>query len=40
MKEQISKVCNNPVVILATALVSTLIGGILGVFAYYEQWLG
>lgn len=40
MKRQINKICNNPIVILSTALVSTFIGGVLGVFAYYGQWLG
>ncbi|WP_304683286.1 hypothetical protein [uncultured Clostridium sp.] len=40
MKEQINKICNNHIVILLTALVSAFIGGVLGVFAYYGQWLG
>ncbi len=40
MKGQINKICNNPIVILSTVVVSVFIGGVLGVFAYYGQWLG
>ena len=40
MKEKINKTCNNSIVLLVTALVSTLIGGTLGIFAYYGKWLG
>lgn len=40
MKEKINKVCNNSIVILGVAVVSSLIGGALGVVAYYGQWLG
>lgn len=40
MKVKINKICSNPIVILGATLVSLIIGGILGVFAYYGQWLG
>lgn len=40
MKGKINKVCSNPIAILGTVLVSLLIGGTLGIFAYYGQWLG
>lgn len=40
MKEKINKVCTNPIAILEAVLVCAFIGGTLGVFAYYGQWLG
>lgn len=39
MKGKINKVCNNPIAILGGGLFSLLIGGTLGIFAYYGQWL-
>ncbi|WP_279289597.1 hypothetical protein [Clostridium gallinarum] len=40
MKEKINKVCSNPIAILGAGLISLIIGGTLGILAYYGQWLG
>jgi hypothetical protein len=40
MRESVREYCNNTTIILVVALVSALLGGLLGVFAYYKQWLG
>jgi hypothetical protein len=40
MRERAREYCNNTTIILAVALISAILGGLLGVFAYYKQWLG
>lgn len=40
MKERIKKFCDKPIVILLSTLIGAVGGGILGVIAYYEKWLG
>jgi len=40
MKEKIKKYCNKPIVILTSALIGAVGGGILSVIAYYEKWFG
>jgi hypothetical protein len=40
MKEKIKGYCNKPTLILAAALIGAIGGGIIGVLAYYGQWLG
>lgn len=39
MKQKI-KLCNKPIIILIGTLIGAIGGGVLGVFAYYGQWLG
>lgn len=39
MKEKI-KYCDKPIIIFIGLLISAIGGGILGIFAYYGQWLG
>ena len=40
MKEKFKKYCDKPIIILTSALIGSVGGGILGVIAYYEKWLG
>lgn len=40
MKENLKQWCNKPIVILMASVVAASLGGLLGVFAYYGQWLG
>lgn len=40
MREKVREYCNNTTMILVVTLISSVLGGLLGVFAYYKQWLG
>jgi hypothetical protein len=40
MREKVKENCNNTTIILVVALISGVLGSLLGVFAYYKQWLG
>lgn len=40
MREKNREYCNNTTIIFVVVLISALLGGLLGVFAYYKQWLG
>ncbi len=40
MKEKIQESFDNPIFILAGTIIGSVAGGILGVIAYYGQWLG
>lgn len=40
MKEKMKQLCNKPSVIITGTVIAGIVGGILGVHAYYGQWLG
>lgn len=40
MKEKIKQWSNKPSVILTATVIAGIVGAILGVHAYYGQWLG